>query len=186
MLDALKSKVVGHVRIVDQHSGEVLLEKNNAIHPRNMGIAIARGLAGVSNSNIYKLVLGNGGTTITSGGDIIYLAPRTAPTDNVIYNQTYSELISATDNSAVATSNPLPSIISKVTVVVLLSANEPAGQDPSDAGDGADNINDQFVFDELGLMTQDNLLLSHLIFSPIEKTANRTLVITYTLTISVS
>jgi len=186
MLDAFKSKVVGHVRIVDKDSGEVLLDKNNAIHPRNMSTVIARGLAGASNSTIYKLVLGNGGTTITSGGDITYLAPRTAPTDNVIYNQTYLESISATDNSAVATSNPLPSIISKVTVVVLLSSNEPAGQDLTDIGDGSDNINDQFVFDELGLMTQDNLLLSHLIFSPIEKTANRTLVITYTLTISVS
>jgi hypothetical protein len=186
MLDDFKSKVVGHVRIVDKNSGEVILDKNNAIHPRNMGIAIARGLAGASNASVYKLVLGNGGTTITSGGDIIYLATRTAPTDNTIYNQTYSELLSATDNSAVATSNPLPSIISKVTTVVLLSSNEPVGQDPSDSGDGSDNINDQFVFDELGLMTQDNLLLSHLIFSPIEKTANRTLVITYTLTISVS
>jgi hypothetical protein len=186
MLDALKSKVVGHVRVVDKNTGEVLLDKNNAIHPRNMGIAIARGLVGTANSKVHKLVLGNGGTTITSGGDIIYLSPRTAPTDNTIYNETYSELITAVDNSAVATTNPLPSIISKITIVVLLSSNEPAGQDPSDAGDGSDNINDQFVFDELGLMTQDNLLLSHLIFSPIEKTANRTLVITYTLTISVS
>jgi hypothetical protein len=71
-----------------------------------------------------------------------------------------------------------------VTVVALLGASEPAGQAV------ADNITTDpeslFVFDELGLKTADGLLLSHLVFSPIEKTANRAFIITYTLTISVS
>ena len=55
-----------------------------------------------------------------------------------------------------------------------------------------------FFFDELGLFTKETgglstdldpageLMLSHLIFSPIEHTGNRELVIVYTLTISVS
>ena len=48
------------------------------------------------------------------------------------------------------------------------------------------NPNSAFTFDELGLKTVDGLLLSHIVFNPIEKNAQRELIISYTLTVSVS
>lgn len=188
--DTFTTKVKGHVKIVDKNTGEVLLDKNNAIHAYNMGKAIARGLANEPNYQIYKVSLGNGGTTIDSNSDIIYNPPKVDPTDTDIYNETYSEVVDEASaapagNSVVSTFGTLPVTTSLVTTIITLAANEPAGQDYSDGGDGSDNMEDLFVFDELGLKTGDNLLLSHIIFSPIEKTQNRELIITYTLTISV-
>jgi hypothetical protein len=188
--DIFTTHVKGHVKIIDKNTGEILLDKDNAIHAYNMGKAIARGLANEPNYQIYKVSLGNGGTTIDSNGDVIYNPPRVNPTDTDIYNETYSEIVdeagpAPVGNSVVATYGTLPVTTSLVTTTITLTANEPSGQDYSDGGDGNDNMEDPFVFDELGLKTGDDLLLSHIIFSPIEKTANRELIITYTLTVSV-
>ena len=71
-----------------------------------------------------------------------------------------------------------------MTVVAQLGASEPAGQATAD--NTTVDPNALYVFDELGLKTADGLLLSHLVFSPIEKTSNRAFNITYTLTCSVS
>lgn len=188
--EGLVTVVHGHVNIKDKNTGEVLADKDNAIHLYNMGKAIARGLANELNFQVYKVSLGNGGTTVNSSGDIIYNSPRVSPTDTNIYNETYSEIVDESSgapsgNQVFSTFGTLPVTTSLVTIVLTLSANEPAGQLLTD-GTTPSNINDPYVFDELGLKTGDDLLLSHLIFSPIEKTANRELIITYTLTISVS
>lgn len=188
--DLITTRVEGHVNIKDAITGEILLDKDNAIHTYNMGKAIARGLSNELNYQIYKISLGNGGTTIDSNSDIIYNPPRVTPTDIDIYNETYSEIVdelssAPVGNQVYSTFGTLPVTTSLVTTIITLSANEPIGQDYSDGGDSSDNIEDPFVFDELGLKTADNLLLSHIIFSPIEKTSNRELIITYTLTISV-
>lgn len=190
MRELFTTRVDGHVKIEDKNTGEILLDKDNAIHAYNMGKAIARGLANELNYQIYKVSLGNGGTTINSSSDIIYNPPKVAPTDSDIYNETYSEVVDEASaapvgNQVYSTFGTLPVTTSLVTTIITLTANEPLGQDYSDGGDGSDNMEDPFVFDELGLKTGDDLLLSHIIFSPIEKTANRELIITYTLTISV-
>jgi hypothetical protein len=70
-----------------------------------------------------------------------------------------------------------------VIVTATIAAGEPTGQDLNDSNP---DPNAQFAFDELGLFTFDDRLLTHMVFSPILKTANRELVITYTLTLSVS
>ncbi len=198
-----KTNVKGHVLIKDKNTNEVLLDKDNAIHTRNMALAIARGLANESNHQIFKMAFGNGGTYVeagTSGGfQYHYNSPNVTDPAADLYNRTYTEVIDdqeATSNgNQVVTSNGTVADTFLVICTCTLAANEPASQSttdgPDNVGDGTSTTEEPYSFDELCLKTDDNttgegLLLSHIIFNPIEKTANRELVITYTLTISVS
>lgn len=192
MIDNLPFSVSGHVLATDKDTGEVLLDRHNDIHAQNMARVIARGLANEAGSGVYKLALGNGGTHIDASLNITYLTPNTTGTSATLYNQTYDEVVNPNDvtvgenNSTVSSASPTPALSSIVVVSCELAPSEPAGQ-PLDDG-GTVNPDNDFAFDEMGLLSTDEppLLLSHLIFSPIQKSQNRTIVITYTLTINVS
>lgn len=192
------TKVKGHVLVEDKQTGEVLLDKFNAVHNKNMAIAIARGLSNeppdslnVGKSQIYKIKLGNGGSAIDSMNLIVYQPPNVTGAGADLYNMTYEEIVDEADlacppeNSVTYQESPEPDETAVVVVTATIAAGEPSGQDLSDSPPNPDP-EAQFAFDELGLFTSDDLLLTHIIFSPILKTANRELVITYTLTISVS
>jgi hypothetical protein len=183
------ASMIGRIVITDLATGEVVLEKNNAIHPQNMGIAIARSLARDPNGTIYKMSFGNGGTFLNSSGQIVYRPPNTTG-DADLYNLTYEVQVddqsanTPTTNSVTSAQSPTPSITSIITVTAVLNAGEPSGQA---LGDNTNtNPNSPYTFNELGLKTQDSLLLSHLVFSPIEKTSNRAFLILYTITVTVS
>ena len=186
----VNTHVKGHVLIQDALSGEVLLDKFNAVHNKNMAIALARGLANDANHQIYKLKLGNGGSSIDSMNQITYQAPNVSGSGADLYNATYEEIIdeqqvsTPVENSVTYQESPTDD----TTIVICtatIASGEPAGQDISDSPPNP-NPEAQYAFDELGLFSSDNRLLTHIIFSPILKTQNRELVITYTLTISVS
>jgi hypothetical protein len=189
MNELLNVQIHGHVKIQDAETGALVMAKSNAVHPQNMAIVIARSLAKDANGTIYKMCFGNGGTFFNSSQQIVYRSPNIIGSAN-LYNQTYEVLVDEQDsgtpvtNSVTASASPAPSITSIVTIIAELGASEPTGQAVSD--NITTNPEALYVFDELGLKTGDGLLLSHLIFSPIEKTSNRAFIITYTLTISVS
>jgi hypothetical protein len=180
--------IKGHVHIQDRTTGEVLLDKNNAVHNKNMAIALARGLANDPNHQIYRIKLGNGGSSIDSMNMITYLPPNVVGASADLYNETYDEIVDDADITAPAENEVSmqessdPDETALVIVTATIAAGEPSGQDLTDS---SPDPNNQFAFDELGLFTVDDRLLSHIIFSPILKTANRELVITYTLTIAV-
>lgn len=189
MNQSLLLQTKGWVKIVDRDTGAVILDRANAVHPQNMSLAIARSLAHEDNGYVYEICFGNGGTSINSSSVLVYRTPNTLGAAD-LYNQTYSVQVddqvvgTPTTNSTVAASAPNPSTSAIVTVIAMLNSNEPSDQA------AADNITTDteapYVFDELGLKTSDGLLLTHVIFSPIEKTANRAFLITYTITVSVS
>lgn len=188
---SISTFIKGHVLITDVSTGEVVLDKNNAIHNKNMAIAIARGLANDINGTIFKIKLGNGGSAADGTGQITFQAPNvTGPTAS-LYNATYEEIVDDGDisvpaeNSVTYQENPDPATTTLVICSATISAGEPGGQDSTDTPPNPDPET-QFAFDELGLFTGDNKLLTHIIFAPILKTANRELVITYTLTVQVS
>lgn len=186
----LKTKIKGHVLISDKNTGEILCDKFNSVHPQNMAKVIARGLAHESNYQVYRLALGNGGTYIDSTRTIIYNSPNINGQAADLYNPTYTEIVDnesssvGQGNSVISQAMPSPDISSLVICTIQLSANEPAGQAATDGV--TTNPNSAFTFDELGLKTADGLLLSHIVFNPIEKNAQRELIISYTLTISVT
>jgi hypothetical protein len=204
--EILKTTIAGHVQIKDRATGEVLVDKSNAIHPKNMATAIARGLSNSANFQIFKMKLGNRGTYIDGTQQIVFNPPITTGDAADLYNPTYVEIVDDA-NSGVGVGNSvtftnIPATTNtRVIISCVVSANEgfDNASDTVNAGqiDGGASVS-PFFFDELGLFTKETgglstdldpageLMLSHLIFSPIEHTGNRELVIVYTLTISVS
>lgn len=185
--------IKGHVLIEDIKTGEVVLDKNNAIHLENMSLAIARSLSHRGFNHFHRIVFGNGGSTVAGTGEITYFPANVEGTDSTIYNETYTKII---DDQSLLNLDPTRNYMEIVhtpgatyTDIVtrcILDYNEPTDQE---AFDDAPNINDQYVFDELGIMSYPNngtgngLLLTHCIFSPVQKSLNRSFRITYTIRI---
>jgi hypothetical protein len=185
-------KIEGFVKIHDPNTGEVLVDKKNAIHYENISLAMAQTLADRNIGYIYEMAFGNGGSSVDPTGVITYLPPNTTGQNADLYNQTYSKVVD--DNSAANTDpennklTPLHvsgTVYSDILVTCLLDYGEPAQQQ---AFDNSTNFNGEFVFDELGLKTWngavDNLrLITHVIFHPVQKSLNRQIQIDYTVRI---
>ncbi len=176
---SLNLKIIGRLKIADAVTGEQLLDQRNAIHPQNIAFAIARALSKDSNGAVYKLCLGNGGTFLNSSLVLTFRPANVSGAQANLYSQTY-EVIVDDQAPGVSASNyvvPIeavdPSISSTVLISALLSSTEPTS-----------NPLDSFTFDEVGLKTEDDLLLTHIIFNPIIKTTAKTFLLTYTLEVS--
>ena len=180
--------VSGHIKIHDPMSGEVYVDKKNAIHYENMSIALAESLANQGQGMIYEMSFGNGGTSVDPTGIITYLTPNSTGTNASLYNNTYSKVV---DDQSVNNTDPTRNKIetrhlsgtnyTDILVSCLLDYGEPDGQA---AYDTAANAEDQFVFDELGLKsyspTGTGKLITHVIFHPVQKSLNRLIQIDYT------
>ena len=96
-------KFTGHVQIIDETTGKVLLDKHNAIHPQNMSRIIARKLANEPNSTFYRLAFGDGGTFVDGSGNHILRSPNDgtngAGWESRLYSETYSEIIDNEDSA---------------------------------------------------------------------------------------
>jgi hypothetical protein len=183
--------VEGHIKIFDPMSGEVFINKRNAIHYENMSVALAQNLANSNQGFVYEMVFGNGGTNVDPTGIITYLTPNTIGTNSTLYNETYSKVV---DQNSVSNTDPTRNYIevkhltgtsySDIIVTCLLDYGEPSYQQ---AFDNATNYNDTATFDELGLRGYDSSgtgkLLTHVIFHPVQKSLNRLIQIDYTVRI---
>ena len=180
--------VEGHIKIHNPESGEVFINKRNAIHYENMSIALAESLGNAGQGFIYEMAFGNGGTSVDPTGIITYLTPNSTGTNASLYNQTYTKVV---DDQSVNNTDPTRNKIetrhlsgtnyTDILVSCLLDYGEPDGQA---AYDTAANAEDQFVFDELGLKsyspTGAGKLITHVIFHPVQKSLNRLIQIDYT------
>jgi hypothetical protein len=190
------AKIEGFVKITDPNSGEVLVDKKNAIHYENISIAMARTLSNRTSAQgggwIYEMAFGNGGSSVDPTGVITYLPPNITGQNADLYNETYAKVVD--DNSAADTDTSnnymtvLPSTgkpYTDILVTCLLDYGEPPGQQ---AFDNSTNFNGEYVFDELGLKSwagspTDLMLITHVIFHPVQKSLNRQIQIEYTLRI---
>jgi hypothetical protein len=189
--------VRGHIKIFDPESGQVYIDKSNAIHYENFSRALASSVANKGQNFIYEMNFGNGGTSVDTTGIITYLPTNTTGQNSNLYNPTYSKVI---DDTAVANKDPgnnkmtvshIPgTIYTDILISCLLDYGEPNGQDYFDV---SQDLNNEFVFDELGLrgrsidgtsgLTSTGLLLTHVIFHPVQKALNRLIQIDYTVRI---
>jgi hypothetical protein len=189
--DSNKLNIQGHIKIHDPLSGEVLINKRNAIHYENMSIALAESLGNQGSGFVYEMSFGNGGTSVDPTGVITYLTPNSTGTTASLYNQTYSKVV---DERSVNNTDPTRNKMeirhvsgqnyTDLFVNCLLDYSEPNGQDAFDTSGDSEN---QFVFDELGLRgySEDGngRLLTHVIFHPVQKSLNRLIQIDYTVRI---
>ena len=183
--------VQGFVKIADAESGEILLEKRNAIHFENMSIGIARSLANMGNGPIYKMCFGNGGSTVNGLGIVTYLPPNVQGQNADLYNLTYEKVVDAEgDTSAdsyMTIVHQTNALFTDIVITCLLGFGEPSGQS---AFDDSTDMNSDYMFDEIGLKTDgengEEMLLSHVIFNTIQKSLNRSLRIQYTIRIQMA
>ena len=192
MTDKLNDKsgvvVKGHIKIHDPNTGEVYVDKRNAIHYENMSIALAESLANQGQGMIYEMSFGNGGTSVDPTGVITYLTPNSTGTNASLYNQTFTKVV---DDRSTSNTDPVRNKIetrhvsgtnyTDVVVTCLLDYGEPEGQDAFDTATDTDNL---YVFDELGLKSYSpsgtGRLITHVIFHPVQKSLNRLVQIDYT------
>ena len=178
----------GHIKITDPASGEVLIDKRNAIHYENMSIALAESLASAGQGPIYKMAFGNGGTSVDPTGIITYLTPNSTGSNASLYNQTFEKIVAVDPNNTDPVRNKIETRhvsgtnYTDILVSCLLDYGEPSGQDAFDTASDTESL---YVFDELGLVssaagTGTGKLLTHVIFHPVQKSLNRLIQIDYT------
>jgi hypothetical protein len=191
-MNTIPCMIKGFVKIHDPSTGEIFLDKQNAIHYENMSIALAQSLADRNLGYIYQMVFGNGGSSVDPTGVITYLPPNTTGQNAELYNETYAKVVN--DNSA-ADLDPLNNrltvlhvsnaVYTDILVTCLLDYGEPPEQQ---AFDNSTQFNGEFVFDELGIKVwngavDDLRLITHVIFHPVQKSLNRQIQIDYTIRI---
>jgi hypothetical protein len=189
--------VQGHIKIFDPESGEVYIDKRNAIHYENISEAIAYTLANKGQNYIYEMHFGNGGTSVDPTGIINYLPPNVNTSNSNLYNPTFAKIV---DNTSALNADPTRNkmeirhvpgrVYTDIVISCLLDYGEPAGQA---AFDNSTNLEDTYTFDELGLkarstdgssgLTTTGKLLTHVIFHPVQKSLNRLIQIDYTVRI---
>jgi len=177
----------GHIKIYDPLSNEVFIDKTNAIQYENMSIALAQSIANTNQGIIHEMAFGNGGTSIDPTGIITYLTPNSTGSNASLYNETYTKVV---DGNSPTNRDPTRNLIetrhvtgtnyTDVFVTCLLDYGEPDGQN---AYDTTNNNESAYVFDELGLKSAGGLLLTHVMFHPVQKSLNRLIQIDYTVRI---
>lgn len=180
----------GHIKIWYPETGEVAIDKRNAIHYENMSVAMVNSLSSQGKGTIYEMVFGTGGTVVDPTGLITYLTPNTIGINSSLYNQTYSKIV---DQNVIENTDPTRNKMeirhisgatySDILITCLLDYGEPLGQE---AFDNSVDLSGNFVFDELGLKSYDaagGKLLTHVVFHPVQKSLNRLLQIDYTIRI---
>ena len=188
--------VEGFLKIYDPKTGEMFLDKKNAINYENMSEAMAYTLADRGKGMIYQMAFGNGAASIDTTGLITYLPPNTTGQNAALYNQTYAKIV---DDTLISNNDPtrnnmtvnhvVGELYTDILVQCLLDYGEPAGQMAFDNGTDTDST---FTFDELGLLANYGLdgegnvltrLLTHVVCCPIQKALNRQIQIDYTVRI---
>jgi hypothetical protein len=193
--DSLSLRLGGHVLVRDADDHSVLIDCHNAIHFENMAFALALALADRPNGHIMQMAFGSGASSVSATGDITYLPPNTVGQDAQLYVQTYQKFVDDLSplnpdpaNNFMRINHGAGATYSDLVVTCMLDYNEPPGQPATP--DAVDN-DGRFIFDEIGLKTYDTtsttgMLLSHVIFHPVQKALNRRIEVIYTLRIVMS
>ena len=185
--------IQGHIKIFDPQSKEVFINKRNAIHYENFSIGLAQAMSNQGQGFISEMCFGNGGSRIDPTGIITYLTPNAVGSNASLYNQTYFKNIDATSSRDTDPSRNFMEVrhitgtaYSDILVSCLLDFGEPSGQQ---AFDTATSLSSDYVFDEIGLRGYNfngegtGMMLTHVIFHPVQKSLNRLLQIDYTVRI---
>ena len=203
MIDSTHINIDGHVKIWDPKTKEILVSKHNAINPGTMTLILAQMLQGNNDSYVYEMHFGNGGLIIDETGNITY----NDVTDNLstgieagLYNATYFKVVDTIDttnnidpiNNKVVVSHTTGLNYTDLVITCTLEENEPNSSSENNLIDSPAEYNGDYIFNELGLKSRGSdgkntgYLLSHIVFDPVQKSANRVIQVIYTLRIRVN
>lgn len=203
MIDTTNISINGHVKIWDPESREIFVSKHNAINPETVTLIVATMLQGNNNSYISEMHLGNGGLIIDETGNITY----NDVDDNLstgleagLYNATYFKVVDIKDitnnldtvNNNVVVSHTTGLNYTDIIVTCTLAENEPNSASEDSLVDSPEPFSGDYIFNELGLKSRGaagkntGFLLSHIVFDPVQKSADRVIQIVYTLRIRVN
>lgn len=181
--DIVKTHVEGHLRIWDKESGKILFDGHNDVNPENLSYAMALSLCGKSAGFIKYMAFGNGGARATSSNKYIYSVPQTVGRAASLYNEIVRKDLSIADEDNYmivthATGNEYSDIMVRATM---------KKQDLDGVLGSVENnsIASEETFSEIGLVSTDGSLLTHLCFSPITKSDRAELVFDYLLRIAI-
>ena len=189
-------KIEGFLKIYDPNSGEVFVDKKNAIHYENFSIALANTISSRGQGEIFRMAFGNGGSSVDETGIITYLPPNVTGQNAALYNQTFSKIVDDTNvlnldpsRNKMTVSHTTGKVYTDILLQCLLDYGEPGGQSAFDNGT---QMNSAYTFNEIGLLANYGLdnagneqtrLLTHVIFHPFQKALNRQHQIDYTVRI---
>lgn len=208
MIEDTNINIDGHVKIWDPASQEVFVDKHNAINPETMSIIVANQLAGNSGKYVFEMHFGNGGAVIDETGNITY-KDVTANLNNgtvaSLFSPTFFKILDVTDSrnndaqkNKIEVAHKLGLGYSDLVITCTLDRDEPNLTSVGNlvaaeqqAMDNASNFAGEFVFNEIGLKSKGTdlntgYLLSHIVFHPVQKSANRVIQVVYTLRIRIT
>jgi hypothetical protein len=87
------ARIEGFIKITDLTTGEVLVDKKNAVNYENISIAMANTLSNQDLGWIYTMAFGNGGSSVDATGVITYLPPNVTGQNATLYNETYAKVV---------------------------------------------------------------------------------------------
>lgn len=188
--------IKGFIKITDLSDGNVIVEKNNQVHYENLSEALANAISNRGRGQIFSMGFGNGGSSVNQTGLISYLPPNVQGQNATLYNMTYNKIVddtsllnSSAGQNKMSVIHTSGKVYTDILVTCVLDFGEPAGQS---IFDNSVQTESKFTFDELGLIAnygtdlngvQQNRLLTHVVFHPVQKTLNRQYQIDYTLRI---
>lgn len=193
--ETLPVNVHGHLKIREADSveglssGRVILDKDNAIHPENFSILIGRAISDRNFGTIYTMYFGSGGATVDPLGNVSYATPNTVGVADLnipVFFEVVDDEAGAPPGNQMSVRHITGTLFTDVEVRCVLNKNQPFGQPISDNASSLNVNTSHYVFNEIGLKTQDGLLVTHVTFSPLEKSANRVWEIAYTLRVTVT
>jgi hypothetical protein len=208
MLDQANINVDGFVKIWEPDTGLVHLEKHNAVNQEVISYVIAQMLQGNVAEYISEMHFGNGGVIIDTTGNITYKDVELNLQSGFsasLFSPTYFKVVDVSDpvNDDITKNKVEISHVSGLTYtdLIITCTLDPDQPNSADVGNlvsetqadiDTGNLTGNFVFNELGLKCkgQDGLntgyLLSHIVFHPVQKSANRTIQVVYTLRIRIA
>lgn len=219
MIDNFKFDIKGHLKIKDLNTGDMIVDKPNAIHYGNISTKLAEAFIGKPSSFITYMAFGNGGVTIDGTGIISYKTPNVdstkVPTAQ-LYNTTFIYEITNYNSDGQTDLNRETNVgngigsFEDIEIRLVLDKDIPDTQMLIDQGnvvnDESEFANTEYVFNEIALYTglknkgniieqeqiqdfvnsssdDDPTMITHVVFHPVQKSANRSLEITYILRI---
>jgi hypothetical protein len=184
--DTIKAHIEGHLRITEKETGKILFDGHNDINAENMSYAIALALCSKKDGFIKYMAFGNGGARATSSNKYIYSVPQTVGRAASLYNEIYEirkDLLPGDEENYMTVTHATGNEYTDIMVRATMKKEELNGALGS-VGNNNSIVSDQ-TFSEIGLLSGDESLLTHLCFSPVTKTDRSELIFDYLLRINI-